>query len=314
MITLQSARKYEELLSGEVEASPYDYATLFKADGYLARQRAKARFKLLKVLDAKLRRVLRPDERVYFVTSGSTMSVSEHFFVGWLAYYLNMRALVFTTDRVLLLQINGGKKKVRHLVAQIPNTALASVKSTWSGSCRIKLMDKRELNFVYVPRGDRKFLAEFLSGIVQGTAAPFTTQQPHGVDNLCPHCFVHVPGFPLACPKCTGRFKSAKKAALLSLAFPGLGHWYLGDRGFAVFETLGGGFFWLSLVIGPLLPSPDPTQPRPDAGYWITAAILIGLMHSIDAVMTHHFARKGHHPDGKAPEPAGLPPVIAPAK
>ena len=35
MITLKSARKYEELLTGDVEPAPYDYATLFKAEGFL---------------------------------------------------------------------------------------------------------------------------------------------------------------------------------------------------------------------------------------------------------------------------------------
>jgi hypothetical protein len=284
---------------------------MFKADGFFARQHAKKRLVLLKGLDAKLRRVLRTGERVYFLTSGTTVTLAEHFFVGWMANYLNMRALVFTTERILLVQIDGGKKKAKDLVAQIPYTSLASVKSTWTGSCRIKLMDRSQYNFINVPKGDRKFIAEFLADIVQGTAAPFGNARPAGVENLCPHCFVHVPAHPPACPACTGGFKSPKKAGLLSLVFPGLGDWYLGHRGFAVMEMLSSGLLWLVLVISPLLAPKDPKLPPLDAGYWGTVAVILLFTHGIDATMTHHFARKGHHPDKTPPNLANLPPLVS---
>jgi len=32
------------------------------------------------------------------------------------------------------------------------------------------------------------------------------------------------------------------------------------------------------------------------ADYWIGAAIVIAILHSIDAVMTHHYGKKGLHP------------------
>ena len=307
MTTLQTARKYEEPLTGEVEPAPYDYATMFKAEGFFARQQNKKRFTLLKGLDGKLRRMLRPGERVFFLTSGTTVTIVEHFFVGWMANYLNMRALVFTTERVLLVQIDAGKKKAKELVAQIPYTALASVKSTWTGNCRIKLMDRSEHNFVNVPKGDRKFLADFLADLVQGTAAPFGTNRPAGIENLCPHCFTHVPAHPPACPSCAGGFKSPKKAGLLSLAFPGLGDWYLGHRGFAVIKILSSGFLWLILIIAPLLTLAGPGKPALNAEYWVTAILLVLAAHLVDAVMTHYFARKGHHP-GKLP--SSLPPLV----
>jgi hypothetical protein len=313
MITLQSARKYEELLTGEVEPAPYEYATMFKADGFFARQHAKKRFVLLKGLDAKLRRILRAGERVFYVTSGTTVTIAEHFFVGWMANYLNMRALVFTTERVLLIQIDGGKKKAGELVAQIPYTSLASVKSTWSGACRIKLMDRSEHHFVSVPKADRKFIADFLADIVQGTAAPFGGgARPTGLEHLCPHCFVHVPGHPGACPACTGAFKSPNRAGLLSFIFPGVGDWYLGHRGFAVMEMLSSGFLWLVLVITPLLAPADPEHSI-NAGYWGTVGLILFAAHGLDAVMTRHFALKGHHPHGPAPA-GGMPPLVSPAR
>lgn len=313
-MNVQSARRFEDLLSGQAEPAPYDYGMMFKADGFFARLRSKSRFKLLQGIDARLRRVLHPGEKVFFMTPGTTVSLGEQFFVGWVAYYLNARALVFTTERVLLLAIDRSKR-AGQLVSQIPYTAIASVSSTWTGMCRVKLLNKESFNFQNVPKPDRKFLADFLADIVKGTNAPFERVQ--GLEHLCPHCFKVVPGHPDRCPACHGRFKSPAKAALRSLIFPGLGDWYLGHRGFAVLEMLGSAFLWLAFVWLPLLAMALPADPEMgeqeleplDASYWITAAIIIGLSHLIDAMMTRHFARKGHHPDGPAPADAG-PPVL----
>ncbi len=304
-MNVQTARKFEDLLSGPAEPAPYDYEMMFKADGFFARQRAKKRFKLLKGVDAKLRRVLHAEERVYFMTTGTTVSIGEQFFVGWVAHYLNMRAIIFTTERVLLVAVDG-KKRAEKLVSQIPYASIGSVKSTWTGICRIKLVNKETYSFQGVPKADRKFLAEFLADLVSGTAAPF--QRGHGIEHLCPHCYTFVPAHPAACPGCSGAFKLPGKAALLSLLFPGLGDWYLGHRGFAVLEMFGAGFMWLVFVVLPLITPPDPELGPLDAGYWITVAVILLIAHGIDAMMTRHFALKGHHPHGKTP---AAPPLMA---
>src|SRR5665213_2292907 len=134
MTTVESAQDYEELLGASVAASPYEYSTLFKADGFMGRQRCKKRLKLLKGIDFKLRHILERGERVHFVTSGTTISVGERFFVGWLAYYRNRRALVFTSRRILLLHINARHRPLE-LVAQLPYATIASVKPSWNGGC-----------------------------------------------------------------------------------------------------------------------------------------------------------------------------------
>jgi hypothetical protein len=311
-MNVQTAKRFEDLLSGAAEAAPYDYAMMFKADGFFAKQRSKNRFKLLKGIDAKLRRILRPGERVFFMTPGTTVSIGEHLFVGWVARYLNLRALVFTTDRVLLLAI-GSSHKAEKLVSQIPYSAIASVKATWSGTCRIKLLSKQTFDFQGVPKDDRKFLAEFLADIVKGTNAPFERVQ--GLEHLCPHCYTMVPAHPAACPSCTGAFKLPNKAGWLSFIFPGLGDWYLGHRGFAVMEMISTGFLWLVLVIAQLLPADpemaaaNPEVPATGGGYWLTVALILLGAHGLDAVMTRHFALKGHHPHGPAPV-AAEPPAL----
>ena len=307
MTTVQSAKKYEELLGADVAASPYEYATLFKAEGFFGRQRAKARFKLLKAIDVKLRHMLEPGEKVFYLTTGTTTTAGERFFVGWLSYYWNMRALVFTARRVLLLQI-GVRQRPLELVSQLPYASITSVKSTWNGMCAIKLLNRKTLNFQSVPKADRAFLIEFLADIVQLTNAPF--EHKRGIEHLCPHCFTFVPEYPAACPKCDGLFKSARKAGLLSLLFPGVGGWYLGHRWTALFEMIVTGVLWYLLVFAPLLGFGTPDQVPLGTEYWVTVGVVLLLTHLIDGITTHHFARKGHYPLGVTALPASLPPFV----
>jgi hypothetical protein len=260
--------------------------------------RSKNRFKLLKAIDAKLRKILHADERVYFVTSGTTANIAEQYFAGAaMTQALNRRALVFTTERVVLLQIDS-KKRPRDLVAQIAYTSIAEVAATWNGYCQLKLRDKSKLNFIGVPKADRKHLAAFLTDVVKTAASAVTSASGVALEQLCPHCFVPVPGHPTACPHCQGGFKLARTAMLRSLVFPGLGDFYLGHRAFAIFEMLGAAFMWYVLVIGPLLGTPNEKGEITDtnAAYWFIAGVMLTIMHGIDAVMTRHFALKGHHP------------------
>ncbi len=308
MTTVTSAQNYEALLSASVAASPYEYGTLFQADGFMGRQRCKNRLRLLKRIDFKLRGILERGEKVHFVTTGTTISAGERFLFGLFAYYLNRRALVFTSRRILLLHINASDHPCE-LVSQLPYASIASVKPSWHGGCAIKLLNRETLNFQHIPSADRKYLIEFLADIVQLTNAPF--EQKRGMEQLCPHCFVFVPDHPASCPSCMGKFKSARKAGLLSAIFPGLGGFYLGYRRCALLELLAAGGLWYFLVIDPLLArSRDQSSAPSDPEFWMTSAAIIVLAHAIDAMLAGHFARKGHYPSGVVPLAATLPPFV----
>lgn len=307
-VTVASARKYEELLGAGVDGSPYEYATLFKGEGLFARRRAQKRLKLLKLIDLKLRHILDRGEKVYFITQGTTVTTAEHFFVGWISYYLNMRALVFTSSRVIMIHVDSRQRPLE-LVSQLPYASIASVKSTWNRACSIRLLNREVLNFQYIPRADRKYMVEFLADIVQLTNAPF--EQKRGVEQLCPHCFVFVPAHPSECPKCKGHFKSANKAGILSFIFPGVGGWYLGHRVFSVFEMIITFAIWFALVIAPILGIFSLQEALPDREYWIIVGIILLLVHVTGSIMTRHFGLKGHYPVGIAPLPATLPPFMA---
>ena len=307
MTTVESAKNYEELLGNSVAPSPYEYATLFKADGFMGKRRCKQRLKLLKAVDFKLRHILERGEKVHFITSGTTGSASERFLVGWVAYYLDRRILVFTSRRVLLLHVTA-RHRPMELVSQLPYANIAGVKSTWGGVCTIKLLNRVTINFQHIPATDRDFLVEFLTDIVQLTNAPF--EHARGIEHLCPHCYTFIPDFPRSCSSCKGEFKSARIAGLLSLLFPGLGGFYLGHRWTSTFELLGTVALWAGLIALPLLGKSDFFPKTLDPEYWMTIAAIVLVVHGIDAVVTHHFARKGIYPSGAAPLQASLPPFV----
>jgi hypothetical protein len=299
MNTLSTARTFQDLLLPDVAPSPYDYGVLFESKGFFARRRSKRRFKLLKNLDVDLQPLLQPGERVFFATCGFTASLAEQMFVGWAAQFLNRRAIVFTTSRVLLIQINR-KLRPLDLVSQIRYEQIAKVRSTWRGFCEICLQDGKKLLFQGVAKAERKFLHRFLADVVR----PIPVKKGEKVaapEHLCRACQTVVPGHPHSCPRCSAAFKPASKAALLSLLFPGLGDYYLGHRGFAFMEMAGGAFAWLILVVMPLaqggLVDTETGEIYAMAmGDWIAYSFFpLGILHGIDSIMTRHFARKGHH-------------------
>jgi len=307
MMTVESAKKYEDLLGNSVADSPYDYSTLFNPKGFLGRQRAKRSFQIMKRIDLRLRSMLDRSEKVHLITLGTVVTAGERIVVERLSFFLNRRALVFTNRRILMLHVNVFRRP-KEMVSQLPYASIASVKPTWNGMCAVKLLNREILTLQHLPNADRESLVEFLSGIVQLTNAPF--EQKRGVEDLCPHCFSFVPDHPNACPKCTGRFKSARLAGFLSMVFPGTGSWYLGFRGTSIITLLLTSTLWFFLVAAPLLKVPLPYQPLLMSSYWISVAVALLLVHLAAALTSHHFGRKGHYPSGAAPLPTTLPPSV----
>jgi hypothetical protein len=302
MITLNAASSPDELLGGNVETAVYDFGTLLKAEGWFARRRAAARLRLLKKLDARLARVLRAGERVRFVTKGSMASMAEQFFAGHaVAYHINLRALVFTTERVILIHI-GALSKPRALVSELPYASIRKLRSTWSGFCEVTLANGRTHRFSGVPRADRKFLREFLATVIPVTTpAGELGEASDGLVHLCPHCYTALPGRPRVCVSCGGGIKAALTAALLSFGLPGLGNWYLGHRWFAVFEMIGAAMLWVVFVIRPLREELSHMDGEPlSVSFWAFFIGMVAVIHVVDAVVTYNFGRKGHHP-GRAP-------------
>ena len=147
-----------------------------------------------------------------------------------------------------------------------------------------------------IPRADRKKAHAWITERIP-TETQIQTEGTGrlGQENLCPHCYEAVEQFPSLCPHCQGRFKSGSRAGLLSLAFPGLGDWYLGHRGLAICEMLGAAAMWSIMVLG-WLGSQEAGEAASLATMAGVAVVMIVFVHGLDAWVTRHTGHKGIYP------------------
>ena len=278
---------YQEALAAGSREGPYVFEQIFRVDSRTARGLSKRKFKLLKAFDGLLRKMLLDGEKVYYVSYGVETSFLESLFLGWVMYYLNRRAFVFTTRRILLIQF-GGKYRPAALHAQIPYANIKKVRPTSLGNFQLTFNNGTKSLFTKMPKYDRKTfmrVIDFLKGKLSDVPA-----SGGSVENLCPHCFRMIGAFPRSCPTCNGKFKSASRAGLLSLIFPGLGDMYLGHRGFAVLEILGALIVWVAFF------APEEGVQIAPIDYLVGALIVFALMHGLDALVTAKIGRKGLYP------------------
>lgn len=265
-------------------AGPFALETILDHSTWRARRLSKKKVKLMSRIEGKVRSMLTDGEQVRYVTFGSGLSFWESYWLGWAAYYMNQRAILLTDRRMILLQLDS-RRRPRELVTQIRYPSIRKVKRTILGNTRVELGDGKRKVFAYVPKRDRKFLQK-LTSWTDASLTPDTG----GWEDLCPHCYVRVDGRPRACPACGGGIKSARKAGLLSLLFPGLGDFYLGHWKFALAEMLVAAVIWLGMLM------PDPEYPLTGAGYLTLGLVIFVFVHGADAIATWYIGRKGLYP------------------
>lgn len=283
---LMQAKNYTQLISQGEPEGRYLYHHIFQDQGLFAKRRLGRKFRIVQAVDAFLNQVLEPDEKVFHVTYGVLNSVLEQLFIGWVTNIINRKAFIFTSKRLLLVQLKG-KEKLGELKAVISYAGIKRLKKTWYGLLKIDLNNGKAYSFIGVPKGDLKFIASTIQGLIEKTSSG---DSKDGLINLCPACGARVEGFPPSCAACGKPFKNAAKAAWLSLLFPGLGDFYLGHHGLAALEMIGTAFVWLSIFI------PDEKEPLTGLELAITAVIFFAIVHGTDAVITWNTARKGIYP------------------
>jgi hypothetical protein len=298
--SLRLVERFDELLTRQDSQLPYDFSSLFPDGGYWTRRASQRKLAFLKKVDEAIRAMLRPDERVMYLTQAVAYSFWESYFGGLPMYYLNRRAIVLTTERVILMQIDS-RRRPRALRSEVALGAIEGFRRTALGNMALRLASGTRQVFVHMPRRDRKNLvAQTMAARAKAGAAA-----ERRLVHLCPHCYRVVDGFPSDCPSCKRALKSWRTAGRLSLLFPGLGNIYLGQPRFAVLEVLVAGLFWLSILLAIVFP--DPRAPM-RAGELATSAFLGFLIfHGGDALATFHIAKKGHYPAVRAPAPTAAP-------
>ncbi len=289
MVTeLSELQSYKEAMNCKEHSLPYKFDSIFNDSKWLERGLSKNKFKLLFSVNSLLKKILLSDEQVFYISWGVKSSFFDQFFSGSLMYYINRKAFVFTTKRIVLIQLKG-KFKIWELVSQIPYKHVSKIKQTLFGNLKIFFTNGESSLFVHMPKIDRKKIS-VISDMVHDKIG---TELIHGgVDNLCPHCFTVVEQFPAQCDNCKKPFKSIKKAGFLSLLFPGLGDLYLGHRLIGCIEIFTGLLVWFSIIAS----GNENGEPVTVVERTISAAILFVIMHGADALVTFNTAKKGIYP------------------
>lgn len=273
------------------ECSPYEFDQLFNLDGFFNKRLAKSKLKQLQVLDPVVRGMLQEGERVLYLTDGVKQNSFEQLFIGWIMYYYNHNAFVFTSDRILLIHLTG-KTKLGKFVSVINYTDLIRVKSSFGGSLSLKFRNKKSISFARIAGKDRKFVKEFLDPLIADNADLIDKRAP-SISDLCPACYepVYVKSAP-SCEHCQLEYRTPKQAALRSLLMPGLGDIYLGSK-LGVLELLFMLFLWFSMIVGNLELINEGGDPM---AVWISTFVFLGVIHVIDSIKTHYTATKGIFP------------------
>ncbi len=280
-IRLEEARNYQDLLDrGEDERFVFPH--LFRTETMGDRALSRKRFGWLKVHAKDVVGRLRPEERVYFLTRGVVITLLDFLTMGWLAYLLNRRLFVFTTQRILILFLNASG--VTRAVAQVDYGALRRFRRGFLGGCQFFLESGCKISASGIPRRDQKVI-EKIGQDLGGEKAPVPRENP-GLTFLCHSCSAFLPRKVRECGSCGQRYKSRARAGLLSFAFPGLGDLYLRHPILGGFELFVATVMWIGLL------APDPDIPF-GFGELFAFAIFIWLfMHGLDALHTLHMGSK----------------------
>ena len=270
----------------------YDLASIFpERDGYFARKAIRRKIGLLIQLSPLLARILGEQERVLFVGRGIIQYLVEILLGnGWLTYYYNIHALVFTDQRILLINIkNNGQPK--HMLHQIRYGAIQSWKgpSLIGGGVVIKFNAGKKLTLVHIPRRDGRLMKMVVERMQGMPTIGSLTNATESFQHLCPSCFTEISKDVDACPGCRTAFKTPRKAALRSLLLPGWGDIYLTHRVLGALELLGSvtlvSLFLIALLWGDLRQA-------------VPFLIFILFYHTLDAALTYRMGKKGLIPEG----------------
>ena len=264
--------RIEEILSPNKKGNYKSRKNLFKV-------------KILMSVYAVLAHILDGGERVLHVGKGVAYYPSELLLGnGWLTMLYNHYAIICTTRRVVLINVNHRVNRPTHYFFQLPYEDIKSVKRGWFGTgltiTRIK--GKRRI-FSGIKAYQSKDLKKFIENMKK---SPVDAEGPKEcLEFLCPSCFVPLAQGLHKCPQCRTAFKSSRTASLRSLLLPGLGDIYLGHRFLGAMELMGSLIVW-GIILSLLLTG--------ERNGLFTALFLLIIYNGVDGVLTYHMAKKGY--------------------
>ena len=233
-------------------------------------------------------KILAPGEMVLRIASGIAYFRFEIPYAnGILTCPLNHYALVATTSRLLLINLDHHLIRPDRYVFQIPWGEITEVSRGFFGSSLIIKTDAGKVwDFTTVKRALATEMTEFIGEFIAKTEAPDPKADYYS--QLCPVCFQPVPDRIPSCPHCLTPYKSVGEAMKKSLILPGLGTIYLSYNSLGITEMLGYLLTWLLTIILVIIGIP---------GGILGGGMLVLAYHLMSAYMAGQMARKGYIPE-----------------
>jgi hypothetical protein len=283
--------KLAELKIGlDTSSLPYQLEKMFpRLKGWGVKKEIKTKVKLIQQVEAQLPEMLFPNEQILYIAKGVQHSLIEALTIGALwSSMINQTVFVLTNLRLLMIRSNS-KGKPAETCWMIYYSEIKKFKPTLTGVLDVRLVDGKSIRFTGFSKLDKKSMPRIFEEARETyRERGFEPKCSQSREDLCGRCFTIVPKASFQCGKCQTRFWTPGEVALRSLVFPAWGDFLLKHRALACVEILGIVFTWFIAVS------------LASDGHYLDAAILIGIAHSFDAVVTYFIAKKGLHPAGKA--------------
>jgi hypothetical protein len=272
-----------------------DLATCFPQSGGWREKRAnEARLDLIQKNAAVLERCLSGRDRVRYIVLVREQLWWEAFAAGQWAMLLNRNVLVATDEKLLIIHADGKGRPI-HFVNQIPYGAIKKLSGFLATMTILTTKEKRVFNTQSAAR----------KAIVPLVPIGPKEAATGGLEYLCPACFAPSPRHVEQCASCLAKFKSPGTAAMRSLFVPGLGTWYVGNKGFAALQLVRASLLWLFLLAIGLHALTSAKRDRGDAVLFLFLLVFVLLTHVMDSAISRAQAKKGLiATDGKVPSAA----------
>lgn len=264
----------------------YQLDSLFpKITGWGAKGEIKRQYKLIKLVEPTLARMLLADEEVLYVAKGVQYSLAENYLFGVFAALMNQTVLVLTNARLLMMRSNtSGKPSDMFWV--IYYSEILDLKANWTGGLNLKLHDQKKLKFTGFPKIDRQSIPTIFQRAFQNySRLKFAPQTSQSRETLCCRCFHVVPKGDFFCEHCGAEYWRPRDLAFRSLIFPSWGDLCMNHYGLGIVKLIGYIATWALAAI-------KFTRNDPVEGLLVVGFILL-IEHPIDAILTYNIASKG---------------------
>jgi len=272
-----------------------DILTLNKKGGFKSRKN-NFKVKILGAVKELLERMLHENETVLRVATGTAYYPAEIFFGnGWFTMLYNRYAIIGTSQRLLMINVNYRMSRPAYYIFQILYSEIKKVGRGLFGTRLIFHRKNKGKRFVFsnLLRFFSCEMKSFLMDQVKASEKMAVADEP--CDYICPACCTALPKGLTTCKACNVEFKSPGKAMLKSLILPGWGDIYLGHRLLGGFELFVSCMVWL-LVFDFFL---SGMLEDICAGLFILLAY-----HGIDSILTYCMAQKGYSLGKQFKQPA----------